>query len=225
MKFLSSLLAALAAAAVAADHTPQILYTAHFSHSPTSPVSGYLNLTTTPSSSSLGMGITLSLTIPDASLGPFKYHIHTLSVPPSGDCAGTGGHFFSPFSPQKAKSKCNPQKPEHCEAGDLSGKWGEIPFFKGRVGVSAGYTDPYVRIGEVRKKGRSVVLHDKDGKRIACADLVAVGGRKMVDEGMVVTKTVTTTVKPVVTTKGVERKMGVFGMYVPRRRRGVVWRG
>ncbi|KAF8541955.1 hypothetical protein BDD12DRAFT_877554 [Trichophaea hybrida] len=185
MKLLSSLLAALAAAAVAADHAPQILYTAHFPHSPTSPVSGYLNLTTP---SSLGMGITLSLTIPDASLGPFTYHIHTLSVPP-------------------------------LETGSFR-KVGEIPFFKGRVGVSAGYTDPYVRIGEVRKKGRSVVVHDKDGKRIACADLVAVGGRKMVDEGMVVTKTVTTTVKPVVTTKGVERKMGVVGMYVPRKRRG-----
>ncbi|KAF8250136.1 hypothetical protein K440DRAFT_619574 [Wilcoxina mikolae CBS 423.85] len=222
------LLSAVSAAAAAAD-TPQTLYTAHLPHSPSAQVSGYLNLTSSS-------GISLSLTIPDASLGPFTYHIHTLPVPPSGDCSGTGGHFDISPSPRK-KTKCNPTKPEECEAGDLSGKWGMIPAFQGRMQVEARYTDPYVRVKEVRRRrGRSVVVHDREGRRIACADLVAVGKKVDGDEGKdgeggkgkTVTKTVTTTVvKPAATAGGDkerERKMDL-GKYVPRRRRGVVWRG
>jgi Cu/Zn superoxide dismutase len=163
------------------------------------------------------MGVILSLSIPDASRGPFAYHIHTRAVPADGNCAGTGGH----FSPTPArKLSCNPNKQAECEAGDLSGKWGAIPGFRGRMEVFTKYTDAAVRLGDLVRRGRSVVVHDREGKRIACASFVAAG--KVGEE--VVTKTVTTTVTAAAVT---EERMGVFEYAsVPRRRRrGVVWRG
>lgn len=70
-----------------------------------------------------------------------------------------------------ADTPCDPDAPETCEVGDMSGKHG---------GIAAGeknFVDSYVDLYESTKPGigaffgnRSVVIHAADKSRIACAN-------------------------------------------------------
>lgn len=51
------------------------------------------------------------------------YHIHEKPVGPDGNCSEAGGH-LSPYASQYPCEDVN--HPEDCEAGDLSGKHGQI---------------------------------------------------------------------------------------------------
>lgn len=56
--------------------------------------------------------------------GPFMYHIHEKPVPSDGNCTGTGAH-LDPYKRGEAPI-CDAKKPETCQVGDLSGKYGNI---------------------------------------------------------------------------------------------------
>jgi hypothetical protein len=53
-----------------------------------------------------------------------EYHIHVSPVPTDGNCTGTGGH-LDPYQRTDTPA-CDSTKPQTCEAGDLSGKWGTL---------------------------------------------------------------------------------------------------
>ncbi|AEO70553.1 uncharacterized protein THITE_2122167 [Thermothielavioides terrestris NRRL 8126] len=57
--------------------------------------------------------------------GPYKYHIHLHPVPESGNCTETGGHLDS--YERGDTPPCDSSKPQTCEVGDLSGKYGTVP--------------------------------------------------------------------------------------------------
>ena len=134
----------------------------------------------------------LDLTFDDASTGPFSYHIHTHPIIPSRPCPppeGGGGNNTSngcdaakghldlgPPAPEGGdKKKCDPQKPDECETGDLSGKHGLLPAFSGGISVWTEYFDHSIPIGRTGEEGqlvgRSIVVHDASGTRIACANI------------------------------------------------------
>ncbi|KAG7664683.1 SOD4 [[Candida] subhashii] len=99
--------------------------------------------------------------------GPFPYHIHQFPVPSDGNCTGTGGH-LNPFN-----GTTNATTSAGKEVGDLAGKHGNItsnPF-------TAQYLDDYISLNPKNPAfigGLSVVIHDRDNKRLACANITAV---------------------------------------------------
>jgi hypothetical protein len=52
------------------------------------------------------------------------YHIHEKPVPSDGNCTGTGAH-LDPYKRGEAPP-CDATKPETCQTGDLSGKYGNL---------------------------------------------------------------------------------------------------
>jgi hypothetical protein len=56
--------------------------------------------------------------------GPFMYHLHEKPVPADGNCTGTGAH-LDPYKRGEVPI-CDATKPETCQTGDLSGKFGNI---------------------------------------------------------------------------------------------------
>jgi hypothetical protein len=56
--------------------------------------------------------------------GPFMYHLHEKPVPADGNCTGTGAH-LDPYKRGEVPI-CDASKPETCQTGDLSGKFGNI---------------------------------------------------------------------------------------------------
>ena len=150
-------------------------------------VTGSINFTAPPEAK--GAGVVVDLTFDDASTGPFSYHIHTHPIVPSRPCPpseGGGGNNSSngcdaakghldlgPPAPGGGdKKKCDPQKPDECETGDLSGKHGLLPAFSGGISVWTEYLDHSIPIGEEGQLvGRSIVVHDASGARIACANI------------------------------------------------------
>lgn len=100
--------------------------------------------------------------------GPFYYHIHENPIPESGDCEAAGLH----FNPYKAPADCDAQKSDaHCQVGDLSGKhgWINTTCFENK------YDDPFLSLNGQSKSsilGRSLVLHDANMNKLACANIV-----------------------------------------------------
>ncbi|EGY18390.1 hypothetical protein VD0002_g5519 [Verticillium dahliae] len=101
--------------------------------------------------------------------GPFAYHIHD-SPATDGNCTSTRAH-LDPYKRGQA-IPCNPEAPETCEVGDLSGKHGFVessddPF-------EATYVDPYSSLIEGQGSffgNRSFVLHFSSNlTRITCAN-------------------------------------------------------
>lgn len=56
--------------------------------------------------------------------GPFMYHIHEKPVPENGNCTATGAH-LDPYKRGEVPI-CDASKPETCQTGDLSGKFGNV---------------------------------------------------------------------------------------------------
>ena len=104
--------------------------------------------------------------------GDVSYHVHSLGVAPGEGVGATAGH-WNPLDSPNLGDACNPQDDaEDCEAGDLSGKHGALA---GPAACTA-YDDYGIALSGVRSVvGRSIVLHNSEGARVAAATLEAVG--------------------------------------------------
>ncbi|KAK4170231.1 superoxide dismutase [Cladorrhinum sp. PSN259] len=110
-----------------------------------------------------------------AGIDSFPYHLHVLPAA-GGNCTATLAH-LDPFERGEATA-CNPDLPETCQTGDLSGKHGAIkPDAEGKF--EATYTDLYSSTLEGLGSffgNRSVVFHFPNKTRITCADFAKVEG-------------------------------------------------
>ncbi|KAG0355768.1 hypothetical protein BGZ54_001021 [Gamsiella multidivaricata] len=106
--------------------------------------------------------------------GGFEYHIHVSPVGLNNNCSTTGGH-LDPTDVGTAK--CNPAKADKCQEGDLSGKHGELKATESGSVPTISYVDPYLQFSEEATTiaGRSIVIHN-NGTRVACANILPVGG-------------------------------------------------
>ena len=104
--------------------------------------------------------------------GDVSYHVHSLGVAPGEGVGATAGH-WNPLDSPNLGDACNPQDDaEACEAGDLSGKHGALA---GPAACTA-YDDYGIALSGVRSVvGRSIVVHNSTGARVAGATLEAVG--------------------------------------------------
>ncbi|KAG7664684.1 uncharacterized protein J8A68_001780 [[Candida] subhashii] len=99
--------------------------------------------------------------------GPFPYHIHQFPVPSDGNCTGTGGH-LNPYN-----GTLNATTSAAKQVGDLAGKHGNLtssPFM-------AEYFDDYLSLNPKNPAyigGLSVVIHDRNDNRLACANITTV---------------------------------------------------
>jgi len=99
----------------------------------------------------------------------YQYHIH---VNPPGDedgnCEATGVHFDPLGKKKKGKPyKCSQSKPHKCEAGDLSGKYGGL-----ELGAAKTVLDKALKVSDIL--GKSVVIHNLDTAKWACAKIVRI---------------------------------------------------
>lgn len=120
-----------------------------------------------------------AVTIEGLPAGEYTYHIHEKPVPQNGDCAATGGH-YDPYA--KKGAKCTKDTLTDCEVGDLSGKFGKLNFTgdkskskdNNKDEVWINYEDPTIKLtkGADGIVGRSIVIHNPAGDRIACGNIV-----------------------------------------------------
>ncbi|KAL1792025.1 hypothetical protein ACET3X_009776 [Alternaria dauci] len=103
--------------------------------------------------------------------GPFMYHLHAKPVPTDGNCTGTGAH-LDPYLRGEVTS-CDASKPETCQTGDLSGKYGNAT----EQTFSAEYTDLYsatLPSDPAFFGALSFVVHLSNKTRIGCANFTMV---------------------------------------------------
>lgn len=96
-------------------------------------------------------------------------------VPEDGNCTATLAH-LDPFIRGEA-TPCNPDLPETCQVGDLSGKFGEISTEEDTWETS--YVDLYASTLEgigAFFGNRSIVIHYPNKTRITCANFEQVEG-------------------------------------------------
>ncbi|KAK4944175.1 Cell surface superoxide dismutase [Cu-Zn] 4 [Elasticomyces elasticus] len=108
---------------------------------------------------------------PDASVGPFAYHIHEFAVPSDGNCTGTGGH-LSPYG-RNETPPCDTTRPETCQPGDLSGKHGAVADTAREKSFQVTYLELYVSSDPTSPTffgNRSVVVHASNGTRLNCGN-------------------------------------------------------
>ena len=109
------------------------------------------------------------------------WHVHNypvdFTIDPAGRCAGAGGHYdpsnrFGVAEPNYT-TVCNLATPLQCEAGDLSGKFGCLVTSTAAGVVSYTSNDNELQLqGRYGIIGRSVVIHNPDGSRLACGNIV-----------------------------------------------------
>ncbi|KAE9974892.1 hypothetical protein EG328_003559 [Venturia inaequalis] len=108
-----------------------------------------------------------------ASGGPFGFHIHVNPVAADNNCNSTLAH-LDPFLRGEI-IPCTASRPETCQVGDLSGKYGKA---NGTTHM-ASFFDPYVSLKEGMGAffgNRSFVIHFPNKTRIACANFENIGG-------------------------------------------------
>lgn len=104
--------------------------------------------------------------------GPFMYHLHEKPVPENGNCTATGAH-LDPYKRGEVPI-CDATKPDTCQTGDNSGKYGNITA----QSWDQEYVDPYSSTipGSPAYFGNlSFVLHLSNKTRIGCANFKPVG--------------------------------------------------
>lgn len=114
-----------------------------------------------------GVKFTVSISGLPETGGPFMYHLHAKPVPADGNCTGTGAH-LDPYLRGEVPI-CDASKPETCQTGDLSGKYGNMTARE----WSQEYVDPYSSttpgtpafFGDL-----SFVVHLSNKTRIGCAN-------------------------------------------------------
>lgn len=134
-------------------------------------VEGYVSATAAKDGKGVQFSVKLS-NLPKEG-GPFKYHLHAFPVPADGNCTQTLAH-LDPYK-RTDDPACDSSKPESCEVGDLSGKWGEVksdPF-------DASYIDLYASTKEgigAFFGNRSIVIHYANKTRLTCANFAKLSG-------------------------------------------------
>ncbi|CAG8501232.1 12365_t:CDS:2 [Cetraspora pellucida] len=121
-----------------------------------------------------GLHVQVKITQGFAQGKKYPYHVHLYKIV-NGDCNSTGTHLDPSGVGKKPNYHCNPKTPNECEAGDLSGKHGDLEIDHSGM-AKASYFDRFISLkghanGVV---GRSVVIHAAKDRttRIACADIV-----------------------------------------------------
>ncbi|KAI9591831.1 superoxide dismutase [Syncephalis fuscata] len=113
--------------------------------------------------------------------GNYSYHIHKFPVPADGNCTATGGH----LDPQNRNgTACTSTTLDHCEMGDLSGKFGKIEVRDNgaRAVIPFIFEDPTLTMtGENSIVNRSVVIHAPNSTRIGCANIQLVQASSVKD--------------------------------------------
>ncbi|EEP81024.1 conserved hypothetical protein [Uncinocarpus reesii 1704] len=105
--------------------------------------------------------------------GPFTYHVHDQPVPEDGNCTKTLAH-LDPYIRGEVPP-CDASKPETCQVGDLSGKYGNIEGIEGEERYKKAYIDRYTAITPgigAFVGNRSIVVHYANKTRINCGNFV-----------------------------------------------------
>ncbi|KAL9601357.1 MAG: hypothetical protein Q9179_002900 [Wetmoreana sp. 5 TL-2023] len=159
-------------AAIVEGNPVGITYTATLPNRSTTDIRGFVAGTSNANGTGVNFVVNLS-GFPDASLGPFLYHIHDQPVPANGNCTATLAH-QDPYIRGEIPP-CDPTQPETCQVGDLAGKHGNIttnPF-------QAAYLDLYLSTvqGPASFFGnRSIVIHTSNTTRLTCANFTLTSG-------------------------------------------------
>ncbi|KAJ2896098.1 uncharacterized protein MKZ38_005889 [Zalerion maritima] len=131
------------------------------------PVVGEFSAVTAPD----GVGVMFKVALENLPTegGPFSYHVHVDPVPEEGNCTLALAH-LDPFI-RGEDPVCDPEAPETCQVGDLSGKYGKA----GETGSTYQnvFWDEFLSMVEGPGAffgNRSVVLHFANKTRIACAN-------------------------------------------------------
>ncbi|KAI1432814.1 superoxide dismutase [Xylaria sp. CBS 124048] len=104
---------------------------------------------------------------------PFLFHIHVDPVDETGNCTNTLAH-LDPYIRGEAPP-CDPGRPQACQIGDLSGKYGAItsdPY-------TAQFHDDFLSMVEGPGSyflNRSLVIHYSNATRITCANFEIISG-------------------------------------------------
>ncbi|CAG8695790.1 15917_t:CDS:2, partial [Cetraspora pellucida] len=121
-----------------------------------------------------GLNVQVKITQGFAQGKKYPYHVHMTKIT-NGDCNSTGPHLDPSGVGKKPNYVCNPRTPDKCEAGDLSGKHGDLEIDRSGM-AKASYFDRFITLQgrENSVVGRSVVIHSAEDRttRIACADIV-----------------------------------------------------
>jgi len=164
-------------ATVVEDNPPGLIYTATLPtkqffnpEDPRGNIKGSVSATANPN----GIGVSFNVNFENlpTSGGPFLYHLHVAPVPEDGNCTKTLGH-LDPFVRGETPA-CDPNLPQTCQVGDLSGKNGKITS---DIFVTA-YQDNFASTLEGLGSffgNRSIVVHFANKTRITCANFTLVG--------------------------------------------------
>jgi len=104
---------------------------------------------------------------------PYLYHVHTNPITPDGDCNSALGH-LDPLNATEALT-CDPDFPQYCQEGDLSGKYGTIKGTKSGKISTFEYSTNLLRYfpQDFSILGRSVVIHSANKTRLACGNITS----------------------------------------------------
>lgn len=113
----------------------------------------------------------------------YGYHVHTNPVASDGNCTSTLGH-LDPLVLTDFVA-CAADKPELCQEGDLSAKWGKIRGTESGAVARETFTDPRLRAypQDLSFLGRSITFHLPNGTRIACGNITSAFDGTADDEG------------------------------------------
>lgn len=159
-------------AAIVQGNPVGVTYTASLPNITTSDIRGFVAGTSNANGTGVIFNINLS-GLPDASLGPFLYHIHDQPVPSNGNCTATLAH-QDPYIRGEIPP-CDPTHPETCQTGDLAGKHGNIttnPF-------QINFLDLYLSTAQGPGSffgNRSIVIHTSNTTRLTCANFTLTSG-------------------------------------------------
>ncbi|KAI2621414.1 superoxide dismutase [Hypomontagnella submonticulosa] len=104
--------------------------------------------------------------------GTFIYHIHVAPVPADGNCTSTLAHLDQTVRGEDPV--CDSTKPQTCQQGDLSGKYGHI---NSTTSFSTTFHDDYTSLVEgdgAYFGNRSLVFHFANKTRISCANFTVI---------------------------------------------------
>ncbi|KAF2761752.1 Cu,Zn superoxide dismutase-like protein [Pseudovirgaria hyperparasitica] len=155
-------------AAIISDNPVGAHYVATFPISEKNTVRGTVKAESNPDGKGVHFEVSVS-GLPEAG-GPWGYHLHAMPVPEDGNCTKTLAH-LDPYERGNtpAAPKCDKEKPETCEVGDLSGKHGAMSG----TSFTASYDDQYASLKEgigAFFGNRSIVIHYSNSTRITCAN-------------------------------------------------------
>ncbi|KAI1775157.1 superoxide dismutase [Hypoxylon cercidicola] len=136
----------------------------------TGPINGNVKGSVIATSGPGGVGVDYEVSFSNLPTtgGPFIYHIHVSPVPEDGNCTSTQAHLDQYIRGEDPA--CDPLRPQSCQQGDLSGKFGHI---NGSAPYTARYHDPYTSLVEgagAYIANRSLVFHFANKTRISCAN-------------------------------------------------------